>query len=109
MGRRRDSQSDVDWRAYYTGGRRFANDRYLWADLPSQGVLGVVVFKYKPYRDIVTGGDWYWLDDGVPTCGDTTWDGWVEPPDEPHLKRGAADGGYETVYEQMIEDRSWPT
>lgn len=104
----------VAWRAYYTEARRFASAAYSWRELPSTGVLGVIVFLEPPYREIVDGGDWYYLEGGVPTCTAThpEWGAWVDPPavSPEERKQGAAIGDDEwaAVREAMTEDRAWP-
>jgi len=53
------------WRAWYTGGRVFDSATTLITDLPSDGVLVVIVYfaeewaPGKPYRQIMMGNDTY--------------------------------------------------
>lgn len=91
----------------------YSSANYDWTELPKDGILGVVVYHEKPYRTQVVNGDWFWMEDGRPTCGETTWDGWVDPPDgvDPQmLKRGVgvSDEEYERVRREMVEDKTWP-
>ena len=59
------------WKAWYTEDRQFASDiapgfdTVDWVDLPDDGVLLVVLYMDetgghgKPYRQILSGSDWY--------------------------------------------------
>lgn len=64
------------WKAWYTGGRAFCSDGTDWADLPDDGVLGIVVVfdevsqpSGERFRRLVSGSDLYWMVDllGSPT------------------------------------------
>lgn len=103
------------WRVYYADGATCDSAAQRWRDLPNTGVIGVVVFEEPPYRRIVDGGDWYYLDeDGEPSCTDTAdrWGEWAPLPFAPTetIKRGAAvtDERFETVKTRMVEDKAWP-
>lgn len=103
------------WRAYYADGSRYESTDVDWRDLPAEGLVGVVVFHDPPYRQIVDGGDWFYLDDdGTPATTATAdqWGEWVDPPDAPEteVKRGQAlsDVAWERVRHEMIDDRTWP-
>ena len=64
------------WKAWYSGGRAFCSTGTDWADLPDEGVLGIVVVldEFGPASDnrlhkFVSGSDLYWMVDllGHPT------------------------------------------
>lgn len=101
------------WRAYYAPFTTYDSSKYEWTDLPDEGMVGVVVFKEPPYRELVNGGDWFYLDeDGKPAASNTVWDGWVDPPDvsDDELKRGKAlpDNQWEALRITMTNDKAWP-
>lgn len=103
------------WRAWYTDGRTFSSADTDWTDLPDTGVLGVVVYLDPPYRKLVSGGDWYYLDsDHVPATvpTHTEWGRWTDPPAVPEVecKRGAAvtDDRWTAVEQAMMEATRWP-
>lgn len=103
------------WRAYYADGATYDSRNTDWADLPSAGIVGVIVFYNDPYRHIIDGGDWFYLDEtGHPECSDThdEWGEWVDPPDVPReeLKRGdgMADEEWADLHDEMVDDKTWP-
>lgn len=56
----------VGWRAWYTNGRTFSSANETWTELPSDGVLGIILYekghtpnKNELYRLIMVGEDWY--------------------------------------------------
>jgi hypothetical protein len=63
------------WKAWYSGGRAFCSTGTDWADLPDEGVLGIVVVfdEVSPagtrLHRFVSGTDLYWMVDilGHPT------------------------------------------
>lgn len=88
----------VAWRAWFKGGARYDSRSSRWREIPDEGCLLFVVYmgeKTKmggyPYRKIVSGGDWYWMDEGgMIHCSDThdNMGQWVDPPEVDGLKRG---------------------
>lgn len=76
-------------------------------------MVGAVVYYPGRWRDIVHGGDWFYLEDGRPTASATADKPgeWVDPPDVPEaeLKRGVSVGDqeWERIYEAMWEADSW--
>lgn len=101
------------WRAYFADGQRIDSAQSSWADLPAEGLVGVVVFEDPPYRHLVYGGDWTWIEDGEIHKSSTVWGDWVNPPEiacRSCLKRGAAmsDADFELVQAEMMRDRRWP-
>ena len=57
------------WKAWYRGGQAYCSTGYDWADLPGEGVVGVVIVFDDGTRRNMTGSDFYWMADilGVPT------------------------------------------
>lgn len=102
----------VGWRAYYDPFSTHDSNEYKWSELPDERMVGVVVFRERPYRELVSGGDWYYLDRGAPAASDTTWNGWVDPPDAPdkELKQGIGlpDDMWEAYRIMMARDKAWP-
>lgn len=103
----------IGWRAYYADGRRVDSSESTWAGLPGEGLVGVVVFEDPPYRRVVYGGDWTWVENGEIRKSGTTWIGFVDPPDvscRSCVKRGAAmpDAEFEAVQVEMMGDKRWP-
>lgn len=100
------------WRAYYADGRTFASNEVLWLHLPPTGLVGVVVFLEPPYRRIIDGHDWIWLEDGEfhTVMTHPEWGKWAERPDAPYVKQGAGmdDQAWEAMQQRMFEDRIWP-
>lgn len=103
------------WKAWYTDGRVFSSSSTTWTDLPESGVLGVVIYREGEYRDLVYGGDWYYLgDDGEPTATEThtEWGKWVPKPDAPsdEIKQAEAvsDEYWDQIQTEMMEAKSWP-
>lgn len=103
----------MTWRAYYADGTRYSSAERSWSDLPADGMVGVVVFSEPPYRRIIDGADWIWMEGGEVRTSGTMWGGWVEPPAlecRSCLKRCAAlpDDEWKKVQREMTEDRRWP-
>lgn len=98
----------IGWRAYYAGGITYDSDETRYEELPD-GLIGVVEFLEPPYRKIVCGGDWLYMEDGRWHETDTMWDGWVERP-KVHAKRGKAlpDEAWSKAQARMLNDREWP-
>ncbi len=48
----------ADWNAFYTSRRRFTSDDHEWADLPDDGILGVIEWA-GVQRHAIYGFDWY--------------------------------------------------
>lgn len=107
-----DPKPVLGWRAYYTRERVFSSVEYSWRELPSQGILGIVVFHEKPYRSLIYGGDWYFFKNGAPSATQTgEWGTWIDPPDVPDdvLKKSATRiDDFDSVLDQMMEDKTWP-
>jgi hypothetical protein len=64
------------WKAWYRGGSSYCSSGVDWADLPDDGLLGIVIVfdEFAPgtttrLRRIVSGSDLYWMVDllGRPT------------------------------------------
>lgn len=101
------------WRAWYADGAVYSSADVAWADLPAEGMVGVVVYLAHPYRRIVDGADWYWLADGEVHALMThkAWGQFVEAPaDVPArvLKRSGVlgDEEWEGVRREMLEART---
>lgn len=102
----------TSWRAYYAGGVTFDSSETRVEELPD-GLLGVVEFLEHPYRKIVDGGDWYWMEDGRWQATGSIWEGWVERPEgvpDERLKRGLgiSDDGWSEARARMLDDLNWP-
>lgn len=100
------------WKAWYADGNIYSSSEISWKELPESGMLGVVVFLNPPYREIVSGGDWYYLDDDShPSCTDTheEWGEWVSkpdaPPDEIKQGEGVADEQWSKIQTEMMESK----
>lgn len=57
----------IAWKVWYYGGAAFCSDSVTWAELPDDGVLGIVtVFDERNphngerFRRVIDGRDWYW-------------------------------------------------
>lgn len=104
----------VGWRAYYASGYTISNVAAAWSKIPRDQLVGVVVFHDRPYRTLVMGNDWVWMEDGqIHGSGSGEWGEWAEPPDvscNDCLKRGAAmpDDDWEGLQDKMLEDKNWP-
>lgn len=100
-----DSQG---WRAHYGIGDTVDSVETSYGDLPD-GLPGVVEFLEPPYRKIVDGGDWLWMEDGRWQATGSVWGGWVDRP-HPYAIRGKAlaDGEWRQLRRQMMNDREWP-
>lgn len=99
------------WKAWYADGSIYDSRSTRWTELPKTGIIGVVVYYEKPYRNLVYGGDWYYIDGGVPTCTDTVeWGSWVDPPDVPpeELKQSGTLEDFDSVLDTMMGDKQWP-
>lgn len=103
------------WRAFYADGRAYASTRVAWQELPARGLVGVVVYLSHPYRRILDGHDWIYLEDGefVTVGTHPEWGRWTPKPDgvpADMLKRGAAmpDGAWEEMQKAMMEARTCP-
>lgn len=101
------------WKAWYADGSVYSSHSTRWTDLPAFGIIGVVVYYEPPRRNLVYGGDWYYLDeDGEPTCTEThpDWGSWVAAPGVPHdeLKQSGAVEDFDEVVDEMMEAREWP-
>jgi hypothetical protein len=71
------------FRAWYEDRRVYSSAETPWQDLPAEGMVGVVVYlseSVTPFRAVVIGGDWYYLEGGEVRASETMWDGYVEPP-----------------------------
>lgn len=71
----------MQWRAYYSGGRRYTSREHAPEDLPRDGVLGIVKYLDRrtrggvQYRQILSGDDHYFWWRGEWFCNN-------DPPDE---------------------------
>jgi len=60
----------MTWTAFYTHDRVFESHSAVpgastrWEDLPATGCLAVAVFYEAPYRESLSSGDWFYLDQG---------------------------------------------
>ena len=102
----------LGWRAWYTDARYTSADTDA-ADLPANGMVGVVEYREPPYRRIVDGCDWYVWDGerwSGPSGGDTG--RWVARPAGDVVIRSAPslpDGVWAEVQREMMEAREWPS
>lgn len=102
------------WRAFYADGSEYTSRESTWRELPERGLVGVVVYLSHPYRQILDGHDWMWMEDGAIKVRDThpEWGRWAVRPDVPDdmLKRGEAmdDDAWEDVRARMMGARSCP-
>lgn len=103
------------WRAWYDDDGVYSSAHVAWADLPETGMVGVVVYEEPPYRRIVDGGDWYWMEDGMIHCTEThgDWGLFVEPPKvacQACVKKSGdmSDDAFRAVQREMMEARAWP-
>lgn len=108
-------ESSASWRVWYADSGVYDSTEMDWVDLPDSGMLGAVVYYERPYREIVNGGDWFYLDDnGVPTRTEThdEWGEWVPKPEAPdeEIKQGQAvsDELWQQKQHEMQESREWP-
>ena len=103
------------WRAYYASGERIDSSESSWANLPANDLVGVVVFKDPPYRHMIDGYDWVWMEDGEIHLTEThsEWGKWSDPPQldcNSCLKKGVGmdDEDFASLQSEMFEDRRWP-
>jgi hypothetical protein len=103
------------WRAYYADGARYSSADTAWQALPGEGLVGVVVYLDEPYRRILDGHDWIWLEDGAFRLVDThpKWGKWAEKPAvrcASCLKRGAGmdNEAWAAVQAEMMAARVAP-
>lgn len=98
----------LGWRAHYAAGITFDSAEARPTELPD-GAIGVVEFLARPYRKIVDGGDWYWMEGGRWQASDTVWNGWVERPHPDAIRgMGLPDDRWQKAREAMLNDRDWP-
>ena len=106
------------WRAWHWDGDLvdvYSSSELRWQDLPRRGVVGVVVYLDPPYRRIIQGHDWVWLEDGA-LLSITTADEWGEWAPAPEvdcaacLKRGAGvpDEPWARIQSEMTGARECP-
>lgn len=105
----------LKWRAWYADGRVFSYKDVMWQKLPAKGLVGVVIYETPPYRRIMDGGDWFWLENGDLHVSAThdEWGKWVNPPDVPCkscVKQGQAmsNEAFEGIQKEMLEATEWP-
>lgn len=116
------------WRAWYATSRTtwvvYSSAETAWEEIPPgdpdvpEGVVGVVVYLSEtvtPYRRIVDGVDWCWLEDGVVRSVDThpEWGKYADPPEDVDpaiLKRCVAmdDDAWSEVQREMLAAREAP-
>jgi hypothetical protein len=106
----------LGWRAWMYDGTVYPGTTLSeWQQVPKMGVVGVVVYLDPPYRRIIDGYDWIWLEDGefktIPTHDE--WGKWNDPPTkkcDPCLKRGAGveDEAWAEMQREMIEAKEAP-
>lgn len=71
----------MSWRAFYADGARYSSADTEWQSLPATGLVGVVVYMEPPYRRIIDGHDWVWMEAGEFRVVDsTTWGEWADEP-----------------------------
>lgn len=92
------------WRAWYEDGSVYASATHTWQGLPAEGIIGVVAYLSEtvtPYRQILDGCDWYYLEGeqikGVENHPE--WGQWAEPPWVPCLPCLKKSGA--------VGDRAW--
>lgn len=106
--------SRTEWRVY-------SSSTTPWQATPSgagdgpDGMVGVVAYLEPPYREILTYGDWYWMEDGEIRRVKThpEWGEWADPPDvdcTSCVKKSGVltDDAFEAVLTEMMEAREWP-
>lgn len=118
----------MKWRAWYATSRTewvvYSSGETAWEDIPPgdpdvpEGVVGVVVYlstTVTPYRRIVDGVDWCWLEDGRVQSVETheEWGKYAPAPegvDPAILKQCVAmdDEAFAAVQREMREAREWP-
>lgn len=103
------------WRAYDADFSEYPSVEVTWRELPARGLVGVVVYLSHPYRRIIDGHDWMWMEDGEIRVvdSDSEWGQWADPPDgvpAAMLKRGEGmdDDAWEDMRARMMGARSWP-
>ena len=110
------------WRAWYATSRTtwvvYSSTETSWNDLPPVGVVGIVRYldpDATPYRQIIDGGDWYWMQDGEihRTMTHAEWGQFADAPAVPCmscLKRSGAmdDDEWAEVQREMIAAREAP-
>jgi hypothetical protein len=104
----------MKWRAFYADGSRFSSAEMHWQALPATGLVGVVIYLEPPYRRIIDGHDWVWME-GVELHAVTThaeWGRWAPKPVAcgSCVKQGAAmdDDAFAAVQAEMLAARTVP-
>lgn len=117
----------IGWRAWYATSRTtwvVYSSAESWEDIPPgdpdvpEGVVGVVEYLSRdvtPYRRIVDGVDWCWLEDGRIRSVEThdEWGKYADPPDgvDPALLKQCApmdDDAWAEVQAEMLAARESP-
>ena len=111
----------IGWRAWYSGGRTFDSATTPWTDLPTEGVIGFMLYEDTlcpdgvcPTRRQLANADWYWLDrDGFhKSATSLNREEWVPAPlvERNTLKGGewVEDGEYDRAVAAMTAARRAP-
>ena len=109
----------VGWKCWYTDGVLYSSREHSWAALPDSGVQVVVIYLEQQYalglnyRQILTGKDWYYWENGeIKGVPSVSWDGvWVDPPkvSPENIKKGTASDclSYNLIMKMAREAKSW--
>lgn len=99
------------WRAYYPDGSTVDSQEVPPDDL-RDGVVCIVTYLEPPYRELVSGGDWYiWEGKRWSSTETGEWGEWLPEPDGEVTVRSCErhpQDQIESVMDQAMEDREWP-
>jgi hypothetical protein len=97
-------------------GTTYSSAECVWTEVPAEGVVGVVVYLDPPYRRIIDGHDWVWMEGGEFRIVGThdQWGSWAPKPETSCggcVKRGVGvpDDRWEAIQREMMEARAWPS
>jgi hypothetical protein len=103
------------WSVWYddgTGLQRFHSAKHDWSDIPDKpGVQIVLVCEEPPYRRVIHGSDWYWINDrGIPRSSgnDGFPDGKWRPKPHPAARAGVTidEARFEAYRLAALEDKT---
>jgi hypothetical protein len=107
------SNADWKWKAWYSDNSVYSSENIDWVDLPDDGMIVAVEYCYvndQRYRNVFTGGDWYYRDNGrIQYVSSKQW-GKDEPKPKIDclscIKRGGGmgDDAYQDMYNSAWED-----
>lgn len=102
----------MDWRAYYPDGTAVDSTEASPSDL-EDGVVCIVEYLEPPYRELVSGGDWYvWDGHRWSHTGTGEWGEWRDEPEGLAVVRSCGRQKPQkigAVMDAAVEDREWPT